>query len=197
MPASKPQAALAKRLVLVLGGARSGKSRHAEGLAASHRGRKVFVATAEAIDDEMRTRIAAHRRRRGDDFETVEAPLDLAGAIAGCAAGFILVDCLTVWLGNLFHHGRDAAAEIERLCGVLRQAPGAVVVVSNEVGLGIVPETALGREFRDAQGLANQAIAGIADEVVFLAAGLPLVLKKKRRRPASGPGAGSRRARRA
>ena len=178
------------RIILVLGGARSGKSRYAERLALRHRGRKAYIATAEAFDDEMRARIAWHRQRRGDGWETSEAPLELAGALAACTADFVLVDCLTVWLGNLLHHGREPEAEVGLLCDALKQTRMRVVIVSNEVGLGIVPDNPPARAFRDVQGLANQAIARLADEVIFMAAGLPMVVKRARRRPAPARGAG-------
>jgi adenosylcobinamide kinase / adenosylcobinamide-phosphate guanylyltransferase len=175
-----------RRVTFILGGARSGKSRHAELLGASHRGRKTYIATAEAFDDEMRDRIASHLEQRGDSWETREAPLDLVEAVAACKSGFVLVDCLTVWIGNLMHHGRDAGSEVARLCDALRETKARVVVVSDEVGLGIVPDNKLARAFRDDQGLANQRIAELADEVILVAAGLPLVLKRPshRRAPA-------------
>ncbi|MBI2719277.1 MAG: bifunctional adenosylcobinamide kinase/adenosylcobinamide-phosphate guanylyltransferase [Rhizobiales bacterium] len=184
-------------VTLVLGGARSGKSRHAESLAARHRGAKAYIATAEAIDEEMQARIAKHRGDRGDGWTTLEAPIDLAGAIAACKAPFILVDCLTLWLGNLLHYGRDADEAVSDLCAALSAARAHIVIVSNEVGLGIVPENEMARSFRDLQGFANQRLAELADEVVFIAAGLPLTLKAPRRRPASGQTAASGRGRRA
>ena len=163
------------RVTLVLGGARSGKSRHAEGLAESY-GHKIYIATAEPFDDEMRERIAQHQARRGEGWTTREVPVDLAAAIAG-EQHFILVDCITVWLGNLMHREADVLAEIEKLVRVLEQTGARVVLVSNEVGLSIVPENPMARRFRDLQGLANQRLAAVADEVVFVAAGLPLTLK--------------------
>ncbi|MGH6856014.1 MAG: bifunctional adenosylcobinamide kinase/adenosylcobinamide-phosphate guanylyltransferase [Aestuariivirga sp.] len=172
------------QVTFVLGGARSGKSRYAEGLAAKHRGRKTYIATAQAFDDEMRGRIAKHRHQRGVGWETCEAPLDLAEALAACKAGFVLIDCITVWIGNLMHHGRGADAEITRLCEALARSKSRIVVVSNEVGSGIVPENALARAFRDQQGIANQRIAEVADEVIFVTAGLPRVLKKARNKRA-------------
>src|SRR5207249_11851866 len=104
--------------------------------------------------------------------------LELAAALGACTAGFVLIDCITVWLGNLMHYGRDTAIETTKFCDALSRSKAPVVVVSNEVGLGIVPENALARAFRDAQGLAKQRIAEVADEVIFMAAGLPMVLKK-------------------
>ncbi|MGE0239157.1 MAG: bifunctional adenosylcobinamide kinase/adenosylcobinamide-phosphate guanylyltransferase [Parvibaculaceae bacterium] len=178
-----------KRLTLVLGGARSGKSRYAEGLARRHVGQPTYVATAEITDAEMDARIARHRAERGGRWRTIEAPLDLTGALrqAGGPRSFTLVECLTVWINNLMYHEKDVAAEVERLCASLAGAEGHVVVVSNEVGLGIVPDNALARRFRDEAGRANQAVAAICDEVVFIAVGLPMTLKK--------PGPGAKRAR--
>jgi adenosylcobinamide kinase/adenosylcobinamide-phosphate guanylyltransferase len=164
------------RLTLVLGGARSGKSRHAEALITHAAPPWTYIATAEALDDEMRDRIAHHRVRRHARWQTVDAPLDLAGAIAGLA-GPALIDCLTLWLSNAMLAERDIEAESERLLAALAAAPGPLVAVSNEVGLGLVPETPLGRAFRDAQGRLNQRVAAAADRVIFMAAGLPLSLK--------------------
>ena len=165
------------KLTLVLGGARSGKSRYAEGLAKAASGPRTYIATAQAFDDEMRVRIGKHQAdRAGDGWETIEAPLDLVAALRQ-ARGFVLLDCVTVWLGNLMHHGRDIGAAVAELCSALKAADGEIVVVSNEVGLSIVPENALARAFRDEQGLANQRLADVADEVIFIAAGLPLKLK--------------------
>jgi adenosylcobinamide kinase/adenosylcobinamide-phosphate guanylyltransferase len=165
-------------LTLVLGGARSGKSRYAEAAVMTSPAPWIYVATAEPFDDEMAARIAEHRSRRGGQWQTVEAPVDLAGAIAGTpASATVLVDCLTLWLNNLMFKGRDIDAETERLEAVLaaRQAP--VVLVSNEVGSGIVPDNAEARRFRDLQGRLNQRIAARADRVVLLVAGLPMIVK--------------------
>ena len=183
------------RVTLILGGARSGKSRHAEAVAAKHRGGKTYIATAEAFDDEMRARIDQHREQRDKGWTTCEAPLDLVAAFTAAATGFVLIDCITVWIGNLMHHRRDVKREVALLCGALTSTKARVVIVSNEVGLGIVPDNALARTFRDEQGLANQRIAEIADEVILVAAGLPMVLKKPRRRQAPKPRAKSSRGR--
>jgi adenosylcobinamide kinase/adenosylcobinamide-phosphate guanylyltransferase len=166
-------------ITLVLGGARSGKSRYAERLVEDAARCGTYLATAEAGDAEMAARIAAHRARRGPFWHTVEAPLALAPAIAAHAEPErpILVDCLTLWLSNLLLAGKQADEEPGALCSALREAAGTVVLVSNEVGMGLVPETSLGRQFRDAAGRLNQDVAGLADRVVFVAAGLPLVLK--------------------
>jgi adenosylcobinamide kinase / adenosylcobinamide-phosphate guanylyltransferase len=169
-----------RRVTLVLGGARSGKSRHAEGLARRHKGRLVYIATAEITDDEMRLRIERHREDRGEKWMTVEAPLDLVAALQEAAhvSAFILVECITVWINNLIHHQMDVASQVKRLCAALPEMRGQIVIVTNEVGLGIVPDNSLARAFRDEAGRANQALAEIADEVLFIAAGLPLTLKK-------------------
>jgi adenosylcobinamide kinase / adenosylcobinamide-phosphate guanylyltransferase len=212
-------------VVLVLGGARSGKSRFAESLAV---GEKHYIATAQAFDDEMRARIAAHREQRGAGWVTHESVLDLSDVLTRVMAGdrFVLVDCLTLWLSNVMlaediklsqspqnrhpREGGDTTLEgstrgklgsrlrgnddvgsgarntgcttlwqdaLAQLLTCLRSATGTVVMVSNEVGMGLVPETPLGRAFRDAQGIVNQRVAEVADNVVFVAAGLPLALK--------------------
>ena len=165
-------------VTLVLGGARSGKSTYAERLVGES-GPALYLATAEAGDDEMAERIRLHRARRGPGWETLEEPLGLPEAIARCARPDrpILVDCLTLWLGNLMGAGRDIDAATASLLAALAGAAGPVVLVSNEVGLGIVPATPLGRAFRDHAGRLNQAVAASAGLVVFLAAGLPLILK--------------------
>jgi adenosylcobinamide kinase / adenosylcobinamide-phosphate guanylyltransferase len=162
---------------LVLGGARSGKSRFAEGLAKSFPGPKTYIATAEPFDEEMRQRIARHRQQRAaDGWTTIEAPLDPAAAIRG-AEGFVLLDCVTVWLGNLMHHERAIPASVDALLSALAETQSEVVLVSNEVGLSIVPENAMARRFRDEQGIANQKLSAAVDAVFFIAAGLPLKLK--------------------
>ncbi len=161
---------------LILGGARSGKTRLALQRAEAAPGRPVMIATAEALDPEMAERIARHRAERGPAWRTVEAPLALAEALEALATDEVaVVDCLTLWLSNLMHAERDPEAETVRLIAAL---PGrAVILVANEVGLGIVPQTPLGRRFRDAAGRMNQAVAAAAEQVLFVAAGLPLVLK--------------------
>jgi adenosylcobinamide kinase / adenosylcobinamide-phosphate guanylyltransferase len=168
----------APRLTLVLGGARSGKSRHAESIVATVPPPWIYVATGEARDDEMATRIAAHRARRGAEWRTIEAPRDIAGVLVGApAGGAVLVDCLTLWLSNLMLADADIDAECDRLDDALARATRPVVLVSNEVGFGIVPDNALARSFRDAQGRLNQRVAAQADRVVLMVAGLPLVVK--------------------
>ncbi len=171
-------------LTLVLGGARSGKSRYAESLFAAlppaWEPPFAYVATAEAGDDEMAARIEAHRARRGAQWRTIEAPRDIAGALKACAGMPVLVDCLTLWLSNLMLAEADIDKEIEVLEQALAAAAAAaapVVLVANEVGFGIVPGYPLGRRFRDQQGLLNQRLAARADRVVLMVAGLPLAVK--------------------
>ena len=166
-------------LTLVLGGARSGKSAYAEGLVAG-RGPGLYVATAEIGDAEMAERIRRHRTRRGPTWTTVEAPLDPIAALEARRPldRPALVDCLTLWLSNVMAAKRDPEAECERLLAGLEGLGVPAVLVANEVGLGIVPDNALARAFRDAAGRLNQRLAGAADRVVFIAAGLPMVLKE-------------------
>jgi adenosylcobinamide kinase/adenosylcobinamide-phosphate guanylyltransferase len=165
--------------MLILGGARSGKSRLAERLVEEAAGSGTYCATAEAGDAEMAARVAEHRVRRSVFWRTLEVPLDLPAAVGRYAEPDrpMLIDCLTLWLTNLLEADRIVAHEREALCGALRDAAGPVVLVANEVGLGLVPETPLGRRFRDEAGRLNQAVAATAGRVVFVAAGLPLVLK--------------------
>jgi len=169
------------RAILVLGGTRSGKSRFAEGLIAGHRGRRVYLATAAAGDAEMAERIRRHREQRGDGWLTLEEPLELPHVLVTATqdGAAVLVDCLTLWLSNLLQHSRDVGGETQSLVASLPRIGGPVVFVSNEVGLGIVPDNALARAFRDQAGFLHQAIAAAADRVYFVAAGLPLLLKKE------------------
>ncbi|QCI68294.1 bifunctional adenosylcobinamide kinase/adenosylcobinamide-phosphate guanylyltransferase [Phreatobacter stygius] len=165
-------------MTLVLGGARSGKSRHAESLIEALPAPWRYVATAQAYDDEMRARIAEHRGRRGAGWQTVDAPIDLVGAIAGAPAGTpVLVDCLTLWLTNLILAEADIAAARAALAEACRRTTGPLVLVSNEVGLGIVPDNALARRFRDEAGRLHQELADVATHVVFMVAGLPMIVK--------------------
>ena len=165
-------------LTLVLGGARSGKSRHAEALVTALPRPWRYIATGEPRDNEMAARIAEHRARRGREWQTIEAPRDLAAALATVPAGAaVLVDCLTLWLSNVMLAGADVDAEIARFERALAERTGPVVLVANEVGLGIVPENALARRFRDAAGRLNQRLADRADRVVLLVAGIPMKVK--------------------
>jgi adenosylcobinamide kinase / adenosylcobinamide-phosphate guanylyltransferase len=171
-------------ITLVLGGARSGKSAHAERLVETAAAGGVYVATAEAGDGEMAERIRRHRARRGPAWTTVEEPIELAAALSTHAAPDrpVLVDCLTLWLSNVMAAARDVAREREQLLAALAAVAGPVVFVSNELGLGLVPATPLGRAFRDEAGWLNQAVAAAAGRVVFVAAGIPLTIKEEETR---------------
>ncbi len=165
---------------LVLGGARSGKSAFAERLVCDSGLSRAYLATATAGDEEMRVRIAHHRSRRGEGWTTIEEPLKLVDALLREATNgrAVLVDCLTLWLSNLMFAEHNPDLEAKRLAGFLDIAESPVVLVSNEVGLGLVPETPIGRAFRDAQGRLNQIVAAAVPNVVLVAAGLPLWLKR-------------------
>jgi adenosylcobinamide kinase / adenosylcobinamide-phosphate guanylyltransferase len=165
------------KLTLVLGGARSGKSRHAEGLIAALPPPWTYVATAEAGDEEMAARIKSHRERRGAQWRTIEAPRELAKALAACGDGPVLVDCLTLWLSNLMLAEANVEEETAQLEETLAATKGPLVLVANEVGSGIVPSYPLGRRFRDMQGILNQRMAARAERVILMVAGLPLALK--------------------
>jgi len=166
---------------LVLGGARSGKSRHALALAEDRGANRLFIATAEPFDGEMRERIEAHRRERGTGWRTLECPLHLHETLEAAPSppgtDVVLIDCLTVWLGNLMHHDRDVAVAADRLLDALERCPVPVVLVSNEVGSGLVPDTPLGRRFRDEQGRLNQRLAARCGRVDLVVAGLPLTIR--------------------
>lgn len=166
-------------VTLVLGGARSGKSLHAERLVMARAPEWIYVATGEAHDDEMRDRIAQHRARRGAGWVTVNAPLELATVLSrlDTAGRPALVDCLTLWTSNLMFAERDVAAACDVLLTALAAREGDTILVSNEVGLGIVPENALARRFRDEAGRVNQRVAAVADSVIFMVAGLPMTVK--------------------
>lgn len=167
-------------LTFVLGGARSGKSGHAERLVMDRPAPWYYIATAQAWDEEMRERIAAHAARRPAGWVTVEAPRDLAGALAAVPGGApVLVDCLTLWLTNIMlaPEAPDVEAACAGLAEVLGRPRGPWAVVSNEVGLGIVPDNALARRFRDAAGRLNQTVAQRADRVLFMVAGLAMTVK--------------------
>ena len=168
-----------KLSTLVLGGARSGKSRYAEELAAQSGLKQIYIATAQAWDDEMKQRIAAHIERRGESWTTIEEPFDLADTLEhSCKPGtFVLVDCITLWLTNVMLAEKDLEAETAKLISVVSNLEGQAALVSNEVGYGIVPENALARRFRDEAGSLNQRLAEVCDRAVLVAAGLPLTLK--------------------
>jgi adenosylcobinamide kinase / adenosylcobinamide-phosphate guanylyltransferase len=165
-------------IILITGGARSGKSTRAEARVRAFAGQPVYIATAEALDGEMRERIAKHRARRGSEWLEREAPLELVAALLETdGGGARLVDCLTLWLSNLMHAERDWEKEAKLLVDALSRQKSPVVLVTNEVGLGIVPDNALARRFRDAAGILNQMVARAADEVEFVVAGLPMRVK--------------------
>lgn len=165
--------------LLILGGARSGKSRHAQARAETIAGPLAYIATAQALDTEMADRIDRHRADRDARWTTIEAPFDLADAIGRAAFHHdaILIDCLTLWLSNLMLDDRDVAGATDALLHALACCPVPVILVANEVGLGIVPDNALARRFRDEAGWLNQRMGEACGEVVFIAAGLPLTLK--------------------
>jgi adenosylcobinamide kinase/adenosylcobinamide-phosphate guanylyltransferase len=166
-------------LTLILGGARSGKSRQGERLVEAQAGACIYIATGEAGDAEMAARIRHHRQRRGPRWRTIEAPLDLVPALQSAAAphAAVLVDCLTLWLGNLLGAERDLETERHALLAALPALRGPVLLISNEVGLGIVPDNALARRFRDEAGLLHQALAEAAQSVLLMVAGIPMTIK--------------------
>ncbi|MEO9826447.1 MAG: bifunctional adenosylcobinamide kinase/adenosylcobinamide-phosphate guanylyltransferase [Paracoccaceae bacterium] len=164
--------------ILITGGARSGKSKLAEDLVLAQSDAPIYIATAQAFDGEMEARIAAHRARRGPEWTTLNAPLDLCGALSGSdGQGPRLVDCLTLWLSNLMHAERDITKETDALVALITDQTSPVTFVTNEVGAGIVPENALARHFRDCAGEMNQKLAAAVDEVTLVVAGCPLRIK--------------------
>lgn len=175
------------RTIFITGGARSGKSRYAEQVTLGFGGKPGYLATAQALDQEIGERITKHRQRRGDVWQTIEEPLNLSQALAGSDGVFtaILVDCLTLWLTNLLFLHEDLGdetedrimEEVQRLAMTLRGMTTPVIIVTNEVGMGIVPEHRLGRLFRDIAGQANQILAAAADEAWLVTSGIPLRLK--------------------
>lgn len=176
--------AMAAGLILVTGGARSGKSSFAQSLAQGRQARTVFIATARADDDEMRARIENHRRLRPAGWHTIEEPCRISDAVGSCEGVYdvVLIDCMALWISNLLHEGWDEAGierEAGRLVETAQTVTAQVIIVSNETGMGIVPDNRLSRSFRDILGRTNQEIASAADEVFFLVAGIPLRLKGK------------------
>lgn len=170
-----------KKVTLVTGGGRSGKSRYALDITKSYE-RKTFIATAEAFDNEMADRISRHKKERGREFKTIEEPLYVADALAGIQekTQVVVIDCITVWLGNLMHHlnnDENNCAAVEQFLKVLASPPCDVVIVTNEVGMGLIPADAMSRAYRDLAGFVNQKIAAIADEVFLVVSGIPMKLK--------------------
>lgn len=166
-------------LVFILGGARSGKSSFALKECLKRPGKRAFIATAEALDDEMRDRIEAHKKQRGPEWESFEEPVELPSLIEKLGKDYdtILTDCLTLWVSNLLLRGVDIPDRSAGLLRAIRAAKGAVFAVSNEVGLGVVPDTRLGRAFRDEAGRLNKLMAGAAEKVFFVAAGIAMEMK--------------------
>ncbi len=171
------------KLIFILGGARSGKSAYALKLAESMKGRKLYLATAEALDSEMAERIKQHKKDRGDGWTTIEEPIKIAEVIAkNKKYDVLLLDCLTLWVSNLMHTSfkseiRNQKSEIPRFISACKNSKANIIVVSNEVGMGIVPDNPLARKFRDIAGYANQKMAEAADEVYFVAAGIAMRMK--------------------
>lgn len=166
------------KLIFVLGGAASGKSAYAEALAFETKRPRIYLATAQAFDAEMKEKIAAHQAQRGTEWTTIDCPIDVATALSSCTEDqVVLLDCATLWLTNVLLENHDVTAETKLLLDALAVCPAPVIVVSNEVGYGIVPDNALSRQFRAAQGRLNQQLAAAADRVVMVTAGLPQVLK--------------------
>ncbi len=169
-----------QEIVFVLGGARSGKSTFALQQASSRPGEKAFIATAEILDEEMQIRIQRHKEERGKDWITYEEPLNISTLIQAIKFRYktILIDCLTVWLSNIMHSGLNVEEETDKLkASISDNCPALIYIVSNEVGLGIVPESPLAREYRDNLGFLNRQIAAVATDVYFMAAGIPLMVK--------------------
>ncbi|MEW6368365.1 MAG: bifunctional adenosylcobinamide kinase/adenosylcobinamide-phosphate guanylyltransferase [Acidobacteriota bacterium] len=171
-----------KKVTLITGGSRSGKSRYAQTIAMRYGGTRIFVATAEPVDEEMRARIRKHQAERAELFTTIEEPYDIGSAIASLPPGtdVAIVDCLTVWLGNLMYRNERCdvtAPPIQRLLGILDDPPCDVILVTNEVGMGIVPDSEMARRYRDLAGHLNQAVAQKADRVAFMVSGIPVMIK--------------------
>jgi adenosylcobinamide kinase / adenosylcobinamide-phosphate guanylyltransferase len=173
---------MAKQVIFITGGCRSGKSRFALEYANRYFSDKCYLATCEPLDEEMARRIENHKRSRGPEWETIEEPIEIADRMLRRSAdpGVILLDCVTLWISNLLMKGGDdenLLNEIDKMGSAIQAARGSVIVVSNEVGMGIVPADALSRRFRDLAGMANQRLAGLADAAICMVSGIPLILK--------------------
>ncbi len=169
-------------MILITGGCRSGKSRYALDYANRHFSKKIYLATGEVLDQEMARRVEIHRKARGPEWQTIEEPIEVGDKITqhGDKVEVILLDCLTLWLSNLllrWDHESRIMGEVERLIKAIKQSQTNLIIVTNEVGMGIVPEASLGRRFRDLSGMANQKIAEAADTVIFMVSGIPMFLK--------------------
>ncbi len=172
-----------KKIILITGGCRSGKSSYALAQIAKY-DKKVFIATAEALDAEMEDRITKHRKERGKSFQTIEEPLNIADAIKNASTNYdaIILDCLTVWMGNLQYRIRDKSDRetyIKEFLDGLINSPRTIILVTNEIGMGVVPDNELSRQFRDAAGWLNQKVAELADQVVLMVSGIPMIIKGK------------------
>ncbi len=175
---------MGKRMIFITGGCRSGKSRYALDFANRHFSKKLFLATSEALDEEMAQRIENHKKVRGPEWQTIEEPVDIVNKIKkdGAGAEVILIDCLTLWLYNLlmrWDNDLRIMEETEKLIDSLKNSPTSSILVSNEVGMGIVPADPLSRRYRDLLGAMNQRIAAALDTVIFMVSGIPLFLKGK------------------
>jgi len=169
-------------MIFITGGCRSGKSRFALDYANRHFSKKLYLATAEVLDEEMARRVESHKKLRGKEWQTVEEPIEVVDKIArhGGKVELILLDCMTLWLSNLLLKWDDDSrimVEVDRLTGAIEQSPTTVIIVSNEVGMGIVPTDHLGRRFRDLSGTANQRMAEAADRAIIMVSGIPIFLK--------------------
>jgi adenosylcobinamide kinase/adenosylcobinamide-phosphate guanylyltransferase len=175
-----------KKIIFITGGARSGKSTYTLEDASRLTGKKAYIATAEALDEEMRDRIENHKKQRGKDWDTYEEPLRIAEVIQEIEGKYtaIVIDCLTLWLSNIMQSGLNISQEIAKLIETLRitHHTSHIYLVSNEVGMGIVPENDMARKFRDMAGILNQKVAEISDEVYLLVAGIPIKIKGKGKR---------------
>lgn len=171
-----------KKTYLIIGGAKSGKSSFAETLACVVPGKRAYVATAQALDEEMLLKIQRHKQDRGDSWDTFEEPISVASLLQKLNGKYevVLLDCLTLWLSNIMmkcNGDQELLSHFESLAAAIKDLEGTTIIVSNEVGLGIVPDNPLARRFRDCAGILNQKIATIADEVYFTVAGIPMKIK--------------------
>jgi adenosylcobinamide kinase/adenosylcobinamide-phosphate guanylyltransferase len=173
---------MGKKIVFVTGGVRSGKSRFALDYANQHFSKKLFLATCEALDEEMARRVEDHQKRRGPEWLTIEEPIKVVDKIKpyGDEVEVILIDCITLWLSNLLmglESDSRIMEEVDRLSEAMKKSPSSFIIVSNEVGMGIVPIDSLGRRFRDLSGMANQKMAELAERVILMVSGIPIFLK--------------------